>query len=654
MALEKIAGGLIVDSEEDRYLGRAAGLNLHAVLQQVTAASAKALELLKTKADILALDAARAATRVAQATALDALSAAGAASSLAGAAHTVATNAADLATNLASAAGFGPSTPTDGTIATYVGQSSSQAARAVDARARARTRTVYPEDFGAVGDGLADDTAALEAWLASPSKSLSMGAGRYRVVRPLASSVAGRTIWSEGGWIVSAAKEDVALDVTGPNTRVRIGVDCTETARIGLRFRAGGGDASGSEVRGAKSTTNAAGGIWAETAFGFRCVGAKVDGITSVGDTTIGNGNGASRGIYLGGSGIVASAPSLIESCEVSNIRGEEGDAIQVLATAPAGQPFGSMLCTVRGNSIRGFSRRAIKVQASDVAVVDNECVDLDQTVTGSEHAVIYVINQNGAVVVGNRVDVARFSYGVHVANSGTVPYAERTVVSGNIVNVGPSATMAIYISGVTGAVITGNRSSGGQVGTNVVRALDSTILDNVGAKSPRPMVLFEPLTGSTVKRNTVAGAGTVEASAATLYSWAEASPYGATSVPTNVRTTIPWGAMAAPWVTMVDGRLTLSPGRYHVEVNVAGTPANPAGDTVLTLWQKSRAGGVVRVTRIPVSAAGRIVSWGLSATIVVGPAGDEVWTTLYQNSGSDLPLISDAGYPYFRIDRLD
>ena len=654
MALKKLPGGVVVETTAGARLSEEAGVNLEAIHRQLGAQAAAAMDALRTKADVSALAAVRDTAQAAQSTAQSAQSSASAAVVTAGAARATATNADTRVTALESAAGFGPSTPVDGQTASLILQPGAQTAEAVAASARARTRTLYPEDFGAKGDGIADDTAALEAWLASPGLSLRMGEGVYRTSRGLTSTVPGRTIQSDGGWIRCGALDADVLTLTGANTRAVVNLDGTKRAKRGIYIQAGGCDVSGSKALRCYSETTAAGGIWAETAFGVRCVGAHIEDIYSKGDTTIGNGNGAARGIYLGGSGIVASVPSLIEGNTIREVRGEEGDAIQVLATAAAGEVFGSMLCTVRGNTITGFSRRAIKVQASDVAVIDNECVDLGTAVTGSEHAVIYSINAHGNKVIGNRVDVRRFMYGVHVANSGTIPYAERTVVTGNDVTVGANATMALYVSGVTGAVVTGNRTRGGGVGTNVVRALDSTILDNVGSDSPRPMVLSAPLTGSTVKRNTVAGAGAVEAAAATLYSWAEAAPYPAMSVPSNTTTVIPWGELTAPWASMAGGRVSLAPGRYRVEVNVAGTPAQPAGDVLLQLWQKSRPGSIVRVTRRPLTAASRIVSWDVSATIVVGPSGDEVWTTLYQNSGSDLPLLTAAGYPYFRIDRID
>ena len=654
MALKKLPGGVVVETDGGARLNEDAGVNLEAIHRQLAGQSAATADALKSKADVTALNATRAEALDAKAVASEARSVASAAQSTAGVAKSTADNANVRVTALESAAGFGPSTPTDGTISAYMEQADSLTSTSTSRHAQRRTRTLYPEDFGAKGDGITDDTAALEAWLASPGLSLRMGDGVYRTTRGLTSTVAGRTIQSDGGWIRCGALDADVLTLTGANTRALVNLDGTKRAKRGIYIQAGGCDVSGSKTLRCHSETTAAGGIWAETAFGVRCVGAHVEDIYSKGDTTIGNGNGAARGVYLGGSGIVASVPSLIEGNTIREVRGEEGDAIQVLATSPAGQVFGSMLCTVRGNTITGFSRRAIKVQASDVAVIDNECVDLGTTVTGSEHAVIYSINAHGNKVIGNRVDVRRFTYGVHVANSGTIPYAERTVVTGNDVTVGANATMALYVSGVTGAVVTGNRTRGGGVGTNVVRALDSTILDNVGSDSPRPMVLSDPLTGSTVKRNTVAGAGAVEAAAATLYSWAEAAPYPAMSVPSNTTTAIPWGELTAPWASMAGGRVSLAPGRYRVEVNVAGTPAQPAGDVLLQLWQKSRPGSIIRVTRRPLTAASRIVSWDASATIVVGPSGDEVWTTLYQNSGSDLPLLTAAGYPYFRIDRID
>lgn len=135
MALKKLPGGVIVETDGGARLNEEAGVNLEAIHRQLGAQSAAALDALKTKADITALNGVRATAQAAQSTALDARATANAASSVAGSAQTAAGNAVDRVTALESAAGFGPSTPTDGQTASLVLQPDTQTRAAVDTAA---------------------------------------------------------------------------------------------------------------------------------------------------------------------------------------------------------------------------------------------------------------------------------------------------------------------------------------------------------------------------------------------------------------------------------------------------------------------------------------------------------------------------------------
>ena len=591
----------------------------------------------------------------AQSTAQSAQASAAAAVSTAGEARGTATNTDARVTALESAAGFGPSAPVDGQTASLVLQSGTQTGEAVDARARARTRTLYPEDFGAVGDGTTDDTAALQAWLASDSLSLRMGAGTYLATRPLTSTQAGRAIWADGGWIKSTALEQPALTVTGTNTRVRLGVNGTNKARVGIMVKAGGCDTSGSEVVDCRSTTSTAAGIWAETAFGFRCVGARIERIHSAGNMTTGDSNGAARGIYLGGSGIVAARPSLIADNEITDITGEEGDSIQVIATvSDTTQPFGSMLCTVRGNTITNFSRRAIKIQASDVAVLENSCTDLTTTANGSEHRVIYVLNTDGCRVERNFVRVARaFTGGVSVTNEGGVRDARHTVVRDNIVAVPLETTTALIVANVDGAVVTGNRTDGGAVGVNVTRTINSKIEDNVGSGSPRPVVIFDTVTQSHIGGNKALGGGSgpVQVEAVGGRTWARTYTFADEAIPSNTVTRIRWTGLEGNAATVDStGIITPAPGRYIVHAAVAGTPANASGFCYVQIITDPN--GTDRYERHAV-ASRQLQTWSASSVVTI-PKGGRLWVNVYHTTGADLPMNSTSRLPFLSLERLD
>ena len=48
--------------------------------------------------------------------------------------------------------------------------------------------TVSVKDFGAVGDGVTDDTAAIQAAINAPTKSIFFPAGTYRTTAPLSAT----------------------------------------------------------------------------------------------------------------------------------------------------------------------------------------------------------------------------------------------------------------------------------------------------------------------------------------------------------------------------------------------------------------------------------------------------------------------------------
>ena len=78
--------------------------------------------------------------------------------------------------NIESVAGLGPSSPVDGTTATLVSNPSSLTRKELNTWVNLKGFYIHPENFGAVGDGVTDDTKAInDAITAAVSRNLSVG-----------------------------------------------------------------------------------------------------------------------------------------------------------------------------------------------------------------------------------------------------------------------------------------------------------------------------------------------------------------------------------------------------------------------------------------------------------------------------------------------
>ena len=232
----------------------------------------------------------------------------------------------------------------------------------------ATTRTPY--DFGAYGNGIADDTAAVQAALNSAVKHVYFPPGLFRITSTVTSAVDDRTIDGPGALTATTAVA-IAMTVTGNRNEVAVNIAGNEFIGVGIRFD--GAElpiVSGGRIRNLySSTANCAGLFFSDTQAGFIVRGVTITDVNSPGDGTLGNSNGFSRAIAIGLSGD-PTGNSVIEGCYIANIIGEEGDAIA--AVSGGGGTYYRLDLTVKGNTIRGFTRRAIKTQGNNVRVIGN------------------------------------------------------------------------------------------------------------------------------------------------------------------------------------------------------------------------------------------------------------------------------------------
>jgi hypothetical protein len=218
--------------------------------------------------------------------------------------------------------------------------------------------------YYARGDGVTDDTAALQAWLTAGGVRLTNGT--FRIVNGLTLAGNDRQFVTDNAKILADGENITALTATGNNATIRTDIDGNNKAAYGLKVTGAGAVVENGRYENFYSTTRSARGIDATTTGGITVRNNVIRNVVSVGDTTRGNGPGLSRAIVLHARSS-ATTNSIISGNSIENILGEEGDAIHVLFSDRVSNPFRSALLTISDNEIRNVSRRFIKVQASNV-----------------------------------------------------------------------------------------------------------------------------------------------------------------------------------------------------------------------------------------------------------------------------------------------
>lgn len=234
---------------------------------------------------------------------------------------------------------------------------------------------VTPYDFGAVGDGVTDDTAAVQAALNTSALQVYLAAGRFRLTSTVTSTVNNRTINGPGILTATTTEFETALTVMGNYNTISVNIDGNNKIARGVYF-----DSAvlpvvdGGILRNFYSSANllnCAALYFYKTQAGAVVRGVTIDSVNSVGDSTGGASPGYSRGIAVVLRDGNPTGDFLIDGCHISNIIGEEGDAIAAGSSDANGTYFRLDL-TVQRCTIRGFTRRAVKTQGDHVRVIGN------------------------------------------------------------------------------------------------------------------------------------------------------------------------------------------------------------------------------------------------------------------------------------------
>jgi hypothetical protein len=306
-----------------------------------------------------------------------------------------------------------------------------------------------PRQFGAKADGVNDDTAAIQLLLNSPAKSVVLRNGTFRITTGLTSSLVGRMIKCEGATILCDSQDITALTITGDYTKVNIDLNGNNKAAIGILVSgARGCDISNSKIENLYGQFVGGCGIKADTFKGVTIKNNIIRSVNALGNNLLGDNIGSSRAILVTSTS-PAMYPNLIQGNVMENIIGEEGDTIQILFFDGTNLPFLEAMTMISGNQLKDFNRRGIKIQGSNVKVVDNTIINrLPVEQVPNAVASINIISSDNVFIKGNNIECGRMFVGISVVGGSTYSL-KRVSVRNNEIKSGTDAT-AIYFDYIT------------------------------------------------------------------------------------------------------------------------------------------------------------------------------------------------------------
>lgn len=387
---------------------------------------------------------------------------------------------------------------------------------------------VDPIELGAVGDGVADDTLAIQAWLDLPGKNRILKDGKYRITSGLISNEHGRTIKTEGASIIADGNDIIALTVKGNNNRISVEVDGKDKAAVGVLVL----DASFCEVTNCRienfyPKNRGSIGIEAYTSGGVFISNNIIRNINSKTNSTFGDSMGASRAISVHSESQAINLNTVTNNY-IDTIIGEEGDGIHFLFYDKVNTLFLKSKGIIKGNTLKNCNRRYIKIQASNCKISDNTITHtLPQEETNMSSG-INVINSEDVIIQNNTLDapyyVGIMIYGqsdmktkrVQILNNtikgglvdGTAIYFEyfdNGVIKENIIYDG---VMSIAGGQSTNLVINNNTLYGGgntstHIGINILSSCSTIVIkDNVALNGQRWFMIRNGAPNSIIESN--------------------------------------------------------------------------------------------------------------------------------------------------------
>ncbi len=331
--------------------------------------------------------------------------------------------------------------------------------------------------FNARGDGVTDDSDALQAWLTAGGVRLA--GGTFRIVKGLTLAGDGRHFHTDNAKILADGTDITALTATGNHATIRVHIDGNNKAADGLKVTGAGAVVENGRYENFHSATESARAIDATTTGGITIRNNIIRNVVSVGDRTRGNGPGFSRGVGLNATA-AATASSVISGNTIENILGEEGDAIHVLFSDRASNPFNSGKVAVSDNVIRNVSRRFIKVQASNVAVERNKLHFDLPTPPANPGSAIAVIRSEYVTVTGNEIYPNLIGGGISVTGTSRAPLRGIDIRTNVVRQKDSKDAVSIYVNRTSSPTVLDNIVYGGGTAVAIGSSTNARVGGNV------------------------------------------------------------------------------------------------------------------------------------------------------------------------------
>lgn len=390
------------------------------------------------------------------------------------------------------------------------------------------------KDFGAVGDGTTDDTAALKALFASSYKNIHIPAGTYRVsdslldgTPVLTSGISDRRITADGT-ITATTEVRRLLQVTGDRTTTQINVDGNNQIADALRVTGSNCTIRDCNIRNIYGSVSACFGIYAYDVQSIKILNNTIETVNNGASVPAGTSSGYSRGISIyfptGATG-----ESVLYGNVIKNVIGGEGDGITVLAGG-SGTYYDARLAVV-DNTVSGFTRRAVKIQANRTRVLNNYFTHSFSSAPTNALTVLDFVQGGNHVAAGNTFDGCEFFgqisvfattpesfsnffiennkiLGLTSATTNNVfsisPLGSNVVIRGNYIQ--GSYGRALSLGGITGLTISDNTflcpDNAAETVVTLTSSCSKVVASNNRLLSGTRVVMFDVLASNTVLRD--------------------------------------------------------------------------------------------------------------------------------------------------------